>query len=114
MPRGDVAQLGERLVCNQEVAGSTPVVSTAVRGRFSYLFKTYAGPFDLIELTGDDPVAPELTEVGATLGATDGREFTAPCRSTSFWPVHVFTVSRISECRISRWATRGGTPDLES
>ena len=25
---GDVAQLGERLVCNQEVAGSTPVVST--------------------------------------------------------------------------------------
>ena len=25
---GDVAQLGERLVCNQEVAGSIPVVST--------------------------------------------------------------------------------------
>ncbi len=24
---GDVAQLGERLVCNQEVAGSIPVVS---------------------------------------------------------------------------------------
>ena len=31
--RGDVAQLGERLVCNQEVAGSTPVVSTqALKG----------------------------------------------------------------------------------
>src|SRR5262245_22362757 len=26
---GDVAQLGERLVCNQEVAGSIPVVSTS-------------------------------------------------------------------------------------
>ena len=27
---GDVAQSGERLVCNQEVAGSTPVVSTGL------------------------------------------------------------------------------------
>ena len=26
--RGDVAQLGERLVCNQEVDGSIPLVST--------------------------------------------------------------------------------------
>ena len=25
---GDVAQLGERLVCNQNVAGSIPVIST--------------------------------------------------------------------------------------
>ena len=28
---GDVAQLEERLVCNQEVAGSNPVISTACR-----------------------------------------------------------------------------------
>ena len=27
---GDVAQLGERLVCNQQVAGSSPVVSIAL------------------------------------------------------------------------------------
>ena len=25
---GDIAQLGERLVCNQEVTGSIPVIST--------------------------------------------------------------------------------------
>jgi hypothetical protein len=28
LPEGDVAQLGERLVCNQEVGGSIPLVST--------------------------------------------------------------------------------------
>ena len=28
---GDVAQLGERLVCNQKVAGSIPVVSIVLR-----------------------------------------------------------------------------------
>jgi hypothetical protein len=28
IPTGDVAQLGERLVCNQEVEGSIPFVST--------------------------------------------------------------------------------------
>lgn len=28
---GDVAQLGERLVCNQVVAGSIPVISTLTR-----------------------------------------------------------------------------------
>ena len=27
---GDIAQLGERLVCNQEVTGSSPVISTRV------------------------------------------------------------------------------------
>ena len=26
--QGDIAQLGERLVCNQEVTGSSPVIST--------------------------------------------------------------------------------------
>ena len=29
--RGDVAQLGERLVCNQEVGGSSPLISTRFR-----------------------------------------------------------------------------------
>ncbi len=28
---GDVAQLAERLVCNQEVVGSNPIVSTSLR-----------------------------------------------------------------------------------
>jgi hypothetical protein len=28
---GDVAQLGERLPCTQDVAGSTPVISTKLR-----------------------------------------------------------------------------------
>ncbi len=32
---GELAQLGERLVCNQEVTGSIPVFST--RGRFRML-----------------------------------------------------------------------------
>ena len=36
-PFGDVAQLGERLPCTQEVAGSSPVVSTTnLKGRASY------------------------------------------------------------------------------
>ena len=30
---GAVAQLGERLVCNQEATGSIPVSSTRIRGR---------------------------------------------------------------------------------
>lgn len=30
---GVIAQLGERLVCNQQVAGSTPVGSTTLWGR---------------------------------------------------------------------------------
>ena len=30
---GELAQLGERLVCNQEVAGSSPVFSTICVGR---------------------------------------------------------------------------------
>ena len=30
---GELAQLGERLVCNQEVTGSSPVFSTTARGR---------------------------------------------------------------------------------
>ena len=33
--QGELAQLGERLVCNQEVTGSIPVFST--RGRFRML-----------------------------------------------------------------------------
>jgi hypothetical protein len=31
---GELAQLGERLVCNQEVTGSSPVFSTWVLGGF--------------------------------------------------------------------------------
>ena len=31
-PHGDVAQLGEHLPCTQKVAGSSPVVSTIIRG----------------------------------------------------------------------------------
>jgi hypothetical protein len=31
---GDVAQLAERLICIQEVAGSTPVISTIFKLRF--------------------------------------------------------------------------------
>ena len=31
---GELAQLGERLVCNQEVTGSSPVFSTRVFGFF--------------------------------------------------------------------------------
>jgi hypothetical protein len=31
---GDVAQLAERLICIQEVAGSTPVISTIFNLRF--------------------------------------------------------------------------------
>ena len=31
MPDGELAQLGERLVCNQEVTGSSPVFSTKLR-----------------------------------------------------------------------------------
>jgi hypothetical protein len=31
MPDGELAQLGERLVCNQEVTGSSPVFSTSLR-----------------------------------------------------------------------------------
>ena len=31
MKRGDLAQLGERLLCKQEVTGSNPVVSTEAR-----------------------------------------------------------------------------------
>ena len=31
--RGELAQLGERLVCNQEVTGSIPVFSTILRSR---------------------------------------------------------------------------------
>ena len=30
-PVGELAQLGERLVCNQEVTGSSPVFSTNLR-----------------------------------------------------------------------------------
>ena len=30
---GELAQLGERLVCNQEVTGSSPVFSTSLRSR---------------------------------------------------------------------------------
>ena len=30
MPDGELAQLGERLVCNQEVTGSSPVFSTSL------------------------------------------------------------------------------------
>ena len=30
-PRGGVAQLGERLVCNQEAIGSIPFTSTSLR-----------------------------------------------------------------------------------
>ncbi len=32
--RGDVAQLGERLVCNQEVGGSSPLISTSFPDEF--------------------------------------------------------------------------------
>jgi hypothetical protein len=32
-PTGELAQLGERLVCNQEVTGSIPVFSTNLRSR---------------------------------------------------------------------------------
>ena len=31
---GDVAQLGERLVCNQEVGGSSPLISTSLCSLF--------------------------------------------------------------------------------
>ena len=31
-PYGDVAQLGEHLLCTQGVAGSIPVISTTLRG----------------------------------------------------------------------------------
>ena len=31
--QGELAQLGERLVCNQEVTGSSPVFSTSLRSR---------------------------------------------------------------------------------
>jgi hypothetical protein len=33
MPRGGVAQLGERLVCNQEAIGSIPFTSTILRSK---------------------------------------------------------------------------------
>ena len=48
-PFGDVAQLGERLPCTQEVAGSSPVVSTTnLKGRASY------------DSIGKDDVKPEI------------------------------------------------------
>ena len=33
---GELAQLGERLVCNQEVTGSSPVFSTSLRSRAAW------------------------------------------------------------------------------
>ena len=33
LPRGGVAQLGERLVCNQEAIGSIPFTSTILRSK---------------------------------------------------------------------------------
>ena len=36
-PLGELAQLGERLVCNQEVTGSSPVFSTNLRSRDAWL-----------------------------------------------------------------------------
>lgn len=32
MPHGGVAQLGEHLVCNQKVSGSTPLISIVFNG----------------------------------------------------------------------------------
>jgi hypothetical protein len=34
---GELAQLGERLVCNQEVTGSSPVFSTSLRSEGAWL-----------------------------------------------------------------------------
>ena len=42
---GAVAQLGERVVRNDEVVGSIPISSTKLKGPFS-------GPFNLVELIG--------------------------------------------------------------
>ena len=35
--RGDIAQLGERLVCTEEVRGSSPLVSTGRKGDIAQL-----------------------------------------------------------------------------
>ena len=34
-PRGAIAQLGERLLCKQEVIGSIPIGSTSIKGEES-------------------------------------------------------------------------------
>jgi hypothetical protein len=41
---GELAQLGERLVCNQEVTGSSPVFSTKISGRMPPAFALGWGP----------------------------------------------------------------------
>jgi hypothetical protein len=55
--RGAVAQLGERLVCNQEATGSIPVSSTRIHGtemktfgHFVYLFIGVAVAIGLLAL----------------------------------------------------------------
>jgi hypothetical protein len=52
---GDVAQLGERLVCNQEVAGSIPVVSIPKAIKQQELTTTYGWLRFQLVLLGYDP-----------------------------------------------------------
>ena len=55
---GDIAQLVERLLCKQDVAGSIPVIST--KGKVSFIryggrlldFRKFHGPYPDFELTG--------------------------------------------------------------
>ena len=50
---GDVAQLGERLVCNQEVGGSIPLVSTKLLSD-TYLrqrFDAFSASFLILKIT---------------------------------------------------------------
>ena len=53
-PDGDVAQLGERLICIQEVAGSIPAVSTDFAGEAVTAAFAVPGPWRVPKTRGGD------------------------------------------------------------
>ena len=79
---GELAQLGERLVCNQEVTGSSPVFSTSLRSQTPGLNEARRSELRLgrpVEL--GEAVSPKLTRRLAQADAQ--REFWREARRAS-------------------------------
>ena len=78
--RGDVAQLGERLLCKQEVAGSTPAVSTSLGGPADVVWRGIrrSGRFD-------DRGRAHRRRRGRPTEVPQIADLRRPLRSTVFW-----------------------------
>ena len=76
---GAVAQLGERLLCKQEVIGSIPFGSTSLRARFWPLEKERKLRARLEDLRIVDFVL-WLFDIVDRMQSTFGRKFTRACR----------------------------------